>query len=254
MPRRGPVPVVNLPLHPGRPLTVRTLLTTALALAVALPLLACHGPYLSDRLGDTQMNSSARPVIRSSRKQSRTSRRPRGSNGQRASARRPSTPPPRGAGGYVKLTPGDLQPVRAWIHHRNAQWILGDNVDVVVSKEFFSQVLTLNQYSGIVHRTDKKYGDDLVVTLTYRGSAEAACAKTNPRVLIGTGLTVTARKRLRLRLAKTKSRRQPVRLYVSATGNAVRGRGEDVDTRDENALSIQGALRWNGSRWVWNAG
>ncbi len=226
------------------PLTLRVACLWVSALALA----GCHGPYLSDRMGYTNQGSTARPVIRSqspkARRPARTNRRPVVS--QNAS-------PPRGGRGFVKLTPTDLQPVRAWIHHRNAQWILGDNVDVVVSKEFFSQVLTVNQYSGLVHRTDKKYGDDLVVTLTYRGNPEGASAKTNPRVLIGTGLTVTARKRLRLRLAKTSSRKQPVRLYVQAMGNAVRGRGDDAEARDK-ALSIHGSLRWNGSRWVWNAG
>ena len=172
----------------------------------------------------------------------------------------PPCPPPRR--GTVQLRKVDLRGVEAWLGDQTRRWILGDVVDVYASKEFFSQTLTLTEKAGFVLRQDQRFGQDLVVTLTYIGQGGGQSAEFSPRVLIGTdmtegvervtGLTVSARKVLRVRLAKTNNPRRPVQLRIVAHGKAVQGRMEQVDRRDEEQIVIGGYLQHDGARWVWN--
>lgn len=156
-----------------------------------------------------------------------------------------------GRGGEVQLTDADLAQVDRWLKPSNSQWILGDTVDVYASREYFSQVLTMNAKVGIVHRKDSKIDGDELVTMTYIGPPGSASVMSNPRVLVGTGLTITARKTLRVRMAKTRSSTVPVQLRVVARGKASRGHKEQVLERGAQ-LELGGALRRNQGRWVWS--
>lgn len=144
--------------------------------------------------------------------------------------------------GRVNLTPRDLAPVDAYLHARNSQWILGDHVEVYASREYFATALTVNARIGVVRRHDQESGADSIITLTYLGHRLAASAMANPRVLLGTGITVSARKRLTVRLIKTTDSRRPVYLRVVARGNASRGRKEEVSARGDS-LQIGGSLQ-----------
>lgn len=152
--------------------------------------------------------------------------------------------------GRVNLRPQDLAPVDSYLHVRNRQWILGDYVEVYASKEYFATALTINARVGVVQRRDREEGRDTVITLTYVGHPDAASAMANPRVLLGTGLTVTARKRLTVRMVKTTDSRRPVYLRVVARGNASRGRKEKVTRRGET-LQLGGSLQLQNRRWAW---
>lgn len=152
--------------------------------------------------------------------------------------------------GTVSLSAQDLAPVDAYISARNGQWILGDEVEVLASKEYFGQNLTINATVGLHDRKDTTSPAETVVVLTYSGDPGQASAMTNPRVLVGTGLTVTARKKLTVRLYKTTDGTRPVVLRVSARGKASYGRKEEVLERGEmltvggELLSIQGRTTW----------
>ena len=154
----------------------------------------------------------------------------------------------------VNLTDRDLEPVDAYLRagqdQSNSQWILGDTVDIYASKEYFSQALTVNAKIGLVHRKDEKVGDDGIVTLTFIGHPSQASTMANPRVMIGTGVTVSARKTLRLRMAKTTNADVPVQLRVVAQGNASRGHKEAITARGQQ-LEIGGSLRKTNGAWVW---
>ena len=213
-----------------------------LVVAVAFGLVGCKGGTLSDRL-DADGNVTPAP----------SSPTGQANVAQPAGPARtaPKRQGPSGVfGKTVALNDRDLAPVDAYFSARNAQWILGDNVDIVASKEYFAQKLTMNARVGLVHRSDSQQGDDTIVTMTYIGHPGQASAMTNPRVLIGTGLTITARKTLRLRLTKTTDPKVPVRLQVTATGDAVRGRGQKASDRN-TTLQMGGVVRREGSRWVW---
>jgi hypothetical protein len=152
--------------------------------------------------------------------------------------------------GRVKLGPGDLAPVDAFISERNEQWVLGETVDVYASKEYFAPVLTLNAKWGHVGREERDVPGGTVITLKYLMHRAGASAMTNPRVLIGKGLTISARQRLTVHLMKTTDASQPVYLRVLARGKAVRGRKQDVVQRAPN-IQLGGTLRARGGRWVW---
>ena len=77
------------------------------------------------------------------------------------SFRGPRAPRPRGRN--VNLRKDDLAGVDHWLSARNAQWVLGDVVDVYASKEYFSTMLTLNAKVGTVQRQDRKVGEDHLV-------------------------------------------------------------------------------------------
>lgn len=179
----------------------------------------------------------------------------------RAAAQRSSAPRANGTraprtqrGGRVDLEPHELAQVHDWLGRDRAQWILGDVVDVVVSKEFFSQVLTVNAYSGAVRREDRVAGDDALILLEYLGAEGSEHALVTPRIQIGPGLAVTARRSLRLRLAKTEDASRPVRLRILATGGARRGRGETVTHRSD-VLELRGDLVYDSraAGWGWRA-
>lgn len=152
--------------------------------------------------------------------------------------------------GRVSLTPRDLAPVDAYLHARNSQWILGDYVEIHASREYFATALTVNARVGVVQRRDQEVGGDSVITLTYVGHPQAASAMANPRVLLGTGITVTARKRLTIRMVKTRDSRRPVYLRVMARGNATRGRREEVAARGDS-LQIGGSLQLCNCCYSW---
>lgn len=182
-----------------------------------------------------------------------------------ATGRRPSTqlPPvdvkarrPRvRRGARVNLRPQDMQPVRDWFSVRNRQFILADVVEIRASKEFFSQVLTTNTHIGMVRKQERVVNGDRIITLKYVGR-NAPSAMNSPRVLIGTGFTVTARDTLRVHLTKTYDPARPVNIRVSARGDAARGRAEEVLQKDDHMLEVRGALTWDRAnrRWVWRCG
>ena len=114
---------------------------------------------------------------------------------------------PRGGRGIVSISAQDLAPVDEYISARNAQWILGDDVEVVASKEYFAQNLTINASVGMHERTDTTTATETVIRLRFTGASPSAM--TNPRVLNGTGLTITARKTLTVRLYKTRDPNRP---------------------------------------------
>ena len=83
-------------------------------------------------------------------------------------------------GGQVSLTDQDLAPVDAYIGVRNAQWILGDDVEVIASREYFGQNLTIARATGLVERRDVSVDGETTVTLTYVGDpAWPASARTH---------------------------------------------------------------------------
>ena len=175
-----------------------------------------------------------------------------GTPGEALPARGGSQPSrsPTGRGGRVFVSDRDLEPVDAFISARNAQWIMGDDVEVFASREYFAQVLSINNAVGRVKRSDTVREDETIVTLTYLGAPGSVTVTTSPRVMIGTGLTVNARRTLVLHLVRTTDPNVPVRLSVSATGDAVRGRKEEVLQRAP-VLGLGGQLRRSGSGFVW---
>jgi hypothetical protein len=213
----------------------------AAALLLLAPLCACRGPILSTRLGVP----CAIPRSATVAKDLPTRLAP-----QPAIAG-PPAPAPRP--GKVSLRAEDLAGVDAWLdHRRNPQWILADHVEILASREYFSQALTLNRdmVGGLIRRTDTKEGDDTVVTLTFLGEDYQMTAMSNPRALVGTGFTITARRSLTLRLRPTRDSRMPVFLRVVANGRAAQGRHEDVLARSDQMI-VGGNLRYDGGRWVW---
>ena len=91
------------------------------------------------------------------------------------------------AAGEVNLTPADLAPIDAYI--KRPQWILGDDVDVVASKEYFVQVLSISTRIGLSKREDFQDRTRRGSVITFLGRPEQVSEQTAPRVLIGTGLT-----------------------------------------------------------------
>ena len=154
----------------------------------------------------------------------------------------------RGGGEIVSLTAQDLAPVDEYISTRNSQWILGDDVEVIASKEYFAQNLTVNATVGLHERTDTTTANETLIKIRYLG--QSASAMTNPRVLIGTGLTITARRTLTVRLYKTQDSSRPLALSVTARGEAVRGRKEEVLERGD-LLRLGGEIRRVSGRYTW---
>ncbi|MHC5012401.1 MAG: hypothetical protein ACYTG6_15900 [Planctomycetota bacterium] len=164
---------------------------------------------------------------------------------------RPGTGTSGGSGEQVDLTDRDLAPVDAFISARNAQWILGDEVEVLASKEYFAQYLTVNAAVGFVERRDTTTLDETTVRLTFIGDQAIASVERNPRILIGTGLTVSARRHLVLRLVRTRDASVPVQLRVTARGNAVRGKKDEVLERAPE-LRLGGSLVQRGGVATWH--
>jgi hypothetical protein len=150
----------------------------------------------------------------------------------------------------VSLSAADLAPVDAYVHSRNSQWLVGDDVEVIASREYFATALTMNAPVARVKREDQMTPEGPVVTMTYLGSKGTSSIMTNPRVLIGTGLTVSARHQMRVYLRKTRDPSVPVVLRVTATGDAARGSHAQVLERAP-VLSLGGTLRRRGGGYVW---
>ena len=176
---------------------------------------------------------------------------------------RPQTPVPtrparnipgRTPGAVVALSGRDLASVRQYFgrgeNDLSTRWIIGDNVDVIASKEFFEQLITVSR-GPLVARTDRKLGrGDLLVTLKFLGHQGQAGAETSPRLLIGTGWSVLARKKLVLRFVETQNAAQPVRLQVRARGDAKQGHKQKILKEAKNIV-VGGDLVRRGRGWVW---
>jgi len=166
---------------------------------------------------------------------------------------RPVAGPPSAAprrGGKVFLSDRDLAAVDAFIGASHAQWILGDDVEVIASREYFAQNLTVNATLGMVRRTDTTRVDQTIVELVYVGPRGTASITTSPRIMIGTGLTITARHRLVLRLVRSTAAGVPLSLRITARGEASRGRKDEIFIR-RPTLQLGGEIRRQGNRWVW---
>lgn len=238
-------------------MTYRTLLGMLVGL---LGLGGCHGPVASERLGLRPVTQHppyrsrlAAYKLRGEPRPDAKPRTPRAGTTARRGRDDVNIPQPavRRRPGRVRVSGRDLQPVHEWFSERNRQFILGDEVDIVASKEFFSQILTANAQVGMVRKAEKTERGDKLIALTFIGSTPSAA--NNPRVLIGDrGLTVTARNVLRIRLSSTQNAAQPVSIRITARGDAARGRRDEILQRGD-VLGIHGALTWSRAqrKWVW---
>ena len=238
---------------------------------LVLVLGGCHGPLPAQRFGLEPVTDPGPYRNRLAPYKLRGEPRP----GTTASTDRANPPRPRRPGrsatvptrasvrpGNVRLRKHDLDPVRAWFsagrNQVNTKFILADNVDIVASKEFFSQVLTANSQVGLVKKAETVVQGDRVITLSFVGEriGMIPSAMHSPRVLIGTGFTVTARQHLRVRLSRTQDASRPVRILINAQGDAAMGHKEDIWRKDDHQITVRGALTWDRSRrqWVWNCG
>lgn len=162
--------------------------------------------------------------------------------------------PRRVTSGKIELTDRDLAPMDAFIdagaEGSRTRWILADHVEIVASKEYFAQNLTITAHHGLVRRTDRTRGEDEFVEMRYLGHAGGASAQSCPRVLLGTGISVLARKRLIVHMRRTRDPDMPVLLKITARGEASYGhRAKSI--KDGDVLQLGGAIsRWKG-RWAW---
>jgi hypothetical protein len=165
----------------------------------------------------------------------------------------PSGRAPRG--GAVSLSAKDLLPVDAYVDAgagaSNSRWILADDVIIEASREYFGALLSISSRTGAVHRTDEVKPDETLTTLTFTMGKLQTAVENNPRVMIGTGITVSARNTLKVRLLRTTDQGVPVRLRIVANGNASRGHKDQVAERAP-VLQMGGQMRWSGSAWVWH--
>lgn len=153
--------------------------------------------------------------------------------------------------GSVRLSAQDLAPVDAWVDARNAQWIVGDEVLVEASREYFGPIIAIAARVGSVERTDEVLPDVTTVTLRFMMGRSSLAVENNPRLQVGTGITVSARSVLRLRLRKAQDVQAPVALRILAQGEASHGRGEQVERRGPS-LQLGGALRRSAGGWAWS--
>ena len=158
-------------------------------------------------------------------------------------------------GGHVALSAKDLVPADIYMdagrNQQNARWIVGDEVYVEASREYFAQNLSISARQGAVHRVDDPKPDETVTTLTFLMGRLQSAVENNPRVTIGSGITVSARKVLRVRLFRTTDASTPVRLRITATGDASRGKKDVVEQRAPQ-LQMGGVLRRGSSGWAWH--
>jgi len=167
-------------------------------------------------------------------------RRARGTGAQGGDATGSEPRTSGGGGGVVALTDQDLAPMDAWIRRRF--WVLGDDVEIVASKEYFIQNLSIAARIGAVQRRDEEGPEEARSVLTYVGPPETLDVTSAPRVLIGTGVTVTARRTLTIRFVRTTNPDLPVRVRIAANGKASLGSGDQV-TRRESALVLGAQIR-----------
>ena len=217
-------------------------------------LCACHGPLPAQTFGMEPITDPGPYRNRLAAHKLRGDPAPTARASRRPAAAASVTPVASGAvrPGVVRLRKEDLRPVKAWFSGRNEQFILGDTVEIVASKEYFSQVLTANAHVRTVRKTERTVGDDRVVSLKYIGGGLPSVMN-NPRVFIGTGFTATARDTLHIRLTNTRDATRPVTIRIVARGDAARGRDEKILQRG-GQLEVRGVLRWDRAsrRWHWS--
>lgn len=151
-------------------------------------------------------------------------------------AARTAPPQPRmpAAPGTVSLTDADLSPVDAYVSTR--RWVVADEVEVIASREYFVQALMIASSVGRVRREEAEDAGGATVTLTFVGDPGEVDVTTAPRVMIGTGLNVSARKRIRVHFTKTTDPSMPVRLQVTARGLASTGVADRVARKAEQIV------------------
>lgn len=161
----------------------------------------------------------------------------------------PAAASPGGSSGgpVVELTDLDLAPMDGYIRRRF--WVLGDDVEIVASKEYFIQNLSITARTGFVRRKDDEGADQARSVLTFLGRPEDVDYSNAPRVLIGTGISVLARRTLTIRFVPTKDPALPVRIRIAANGDARLGTGQQVTRRDAS-LVLGAQLRRAGQGYV----
>ena len=137
-------------------------------------------------------------------------------------------------GPTVSLTDQDLAPMDGYIRRRF--WILGDDVEIVASKEYFIQNLSIAARIGYVKREDKESENEGISILTFLGKPGEVDFSNAPRVLVGTGISVLARRSLTIRFTRTTSADLPVRIRIAANGDARMGMGSQVSRRDASIV------------------
>lgn len=161
----------------------------------------------------------------------------------------PASASPGGLSGgpVVELTDLDLAPMDGYIRRRF--WVLGDDVEIVASKEYFIQNLSITARTGFVRRADDEGADEARSVLTFLGRPEDVDYSNAPRVLIGTGISVLARRTLTIRFVRTGNPDLPVRIRIAANGDARLGTGQQVTRRDAS-LVLGAQLRRAGQGYV----
>jgi hypothetical protein len=152
-----------------------------------------------------------------------------------------------GASGEVFVSDADLAPMDEWIKRR--RWILADDVEIDASKEYFSQYVSIAARVGLVSQEISEAPGVTTTVLTYVGAPESLDMTAAPRVLVGLGITASARRRLVLRLHKTVNPDLPVRFRLVARGKASAGVGDRVVSRAPE-LGMGATLRRQGDRYV----
>ncbi|MBL9086980.1 MAG: hypothetical protein JNM10_07530 [Planctomycetia bacterium] len=150
-------------------------------------------------------------------------------------------------GGTISLSNQDLAPMDGYIRRRF--WVLGDDVEIVASKEYFIQNLSISARIGFVRRDDKEGENEAVSTLTFLGKPGEVDFSNAPRVLVGTGISVLARRTLTIRFTRTTSPDLPVRIRIAANGDARMGMGNQVSRRDPSIV-LGAQLRRVGGAYV----
>jgi len=139
-----------------------------------------------------------------------------------------------GGGPTISLTDAELAPMDGYIRRRF--WVLGDDVEIVASKEYFIQNLSISARIGIVKREDKEGANEATSVLTFLGRPGEVDFSNAPRVLVGTGISVLARRTLTIRFVRTTSPELPVRIRIAANGDARLGMGDQVSRRDPSIV------------------
>jgi len=139
-----------------------------------------------------------------------------------------------GGGPTISLTDAELAPMDGYIRRRF--WVLGDDVEIVASKEYFIQNLSISARIGIVKREDKEGANEATSVLTFLGRPGEVDFSNAPRVLVGTGISVLARRTLTIRFVRTTSQELPVRIRIAANGDARLGMGDQVSRRDPSIV------------------
>jgi hypothetical protein len=143
-------------------------------------------------------------------------------------------------GGDVFVSDEDLAPMDEWI--RRSRWVIGDEVEIDASKEYFSQYISIAARTGVVKQELSESDGVMTTVLTFLGRPEDLDMTSAPRVLVGLGLTASARKRLVLRLHKTVNPDVPIRFRLVARGKASGGVKDRVLQR-ANELGTGATIR-----------